>query len=142
MTDRVNELVAKSEAVRQSVVSRGRRPRRAQNDVVMDAESDSDLASSDSEDDDNMEGSPAAERVRAVITVPDELPSVNGPSTYFVVDSFNIHRLVISGVTCSSKFFSDVFYTNSRYAKVCPPPLSLPLASFLYFVIVRRSEKK
>jgi PHO85 cyclin-6/7 len=41
-------------------------------------------------------------------------------SNFFVVDSFNIHRLVIAGVTCASKFFSDVFYTNSRYAKVCP----------------------
>lgn len=40
-------------------------------------------------------------------------------SSFFVVDSFNIHRLVIAGVTCASKFFSDVFYTNSRYAKVC-----------------------
>lgn len=40
-------------------------------------------------------------------------------SNFFVVDSFNIHRLVIAGVTCASKFFSDVFYTNSRYAKVC-----------------------
>lgn len=40
-------------------------------------------------------------------------------SHYFVVDSFNIHRLVMAGVTCASKFFSDVFYTNSRYAKVC-----------------------
>lgn len=39
-------------------------------------------------------------------------------SNFFVVDSFNIHRLVIAGVTCASKFFSDVFYTNSRYAKV------------------------
>lgn len=38
----------------------------------------------------------------------------------FVVDSFNIHRLVIAGVTCASKFFSDVFFTNSRYAKVRP----------------------
>lgn len=37
---------------------------------------------------------------------------------FFVVDSYNIHRLVIAGVTCASKFFSDVFYTNSRYAKV------------------------
>ncbi len=42
-------------------------------------------------------------------------------SHFFVVDSFNIHRLVIAGVTCASKFFSDVFYTNSRYAKVCTP---------------------
>jgi len=37
----------------------------------------------------------------------------------FVVDSFNIHRLTIAAVTCASKYFSDVFYTNSRYAKVC-----------------------
>ncbi|KAJ5752549.1 hypothetical protein N7520_009466 [Penicillium odoratum] len=44
-------------------------------------------------------------------------------SQYFVVDSFNIHRLVIAGVTCASKFFSDVFYTNSRYAKVGGLPL-------------------
>jgi hypothetical protein len=42
-------------------------------------------------------------------------------SHFFVVDSFNIHRLVIAGVTCASKFFSDVFYTNSRYAKVRNP---------------------
>lgn len=42
-------------------------------------------------------------------------------SQFFVVDSFNIHRLVIAGVTCASKFFSDVFYTNSRYAKVLFP---------------------
>ena len=48
-------------------------------------------------------------------------PSVPNPynlSHFFVVDSFNIHRLVIAGVTCASKFFSDIFYTNSRYAKV------------------------
>jgi PHO85 cyclin-6/7 len=57
-------------------------------------------------------------------------PSPTAPSFplshFFVVDSFNIHRLVIAGVTCASKFFSDVFYTNSRYAKVFPlfPPLS------------------
>ncbi|KAL9048808.1 MAG: hypothetical protein Q9162_007539 [Coniocarpon cinnabarinum] len=42
---------------------------------------------------------------------------------HFVVDSFNIHRLIIAGVTCASKFFSDVFYTNSRYAKVGGLPL-------------------
>lgn len=49
-------------------------------------------------------------------------------SHFFVVDSFNIHRLVIAGVTCASKFFSDVFYTNSRYAKVYNP-------SFLIFIL-------
>lgn len=34
------------------------------------------------------------------------------------IDSFNIHRLVITGIMIASKFFSDVFYTNTRYAKV------------------------
>jgi len=47
-------------------------------------------------------------------------------SHFFVVDSFNIHRLVIAGVTCASKFFSDVFYTNSRYAKVNLLPPIVP----------------
>lgn len=41
----------------------------------------------------------------------------------FAVDAFNIHRLLIAGVTVASKFFSDVFYTNSRYAKVGGLPL-------------------
>ena len=53
-------------------------------------------------------------------TIPSE-PTLLDPYTlshFFVVDSFNIHRLVIAGVTCASKFFSDIFYTNSRYAKV------------------------
>ena len=36
----------------------------------------------------------------------------------FAIDMYNVHRLVIAGVTVASKFFSDVFYTNSRYAKV------------------------
>lgn len=48
--------------------------------------------------------------------------TLDGPEVnlahFFVVDSFNIHRLIIAGVTCASKFFSDIFYTNSRYAKV------------------------
>ena len=48
-------------------------------------------------------------------------------SNFFVVDSFNIHRLVIAGVTCASKFFSDVFYTNSRYAKVSTRAPTVPL---------------
>ncbi|CCE62265.1 hypothetical protein TPHA_0C01090 [Tetrapisispora phaffii CBS 4417] len=36
----------------------------------------------------------------------------------FVMDSFNIHRLIITAVTVSTKFFSDLFYSNSRYARV------------------------
>ena len=52
---------------------------------------------------------------------PSPPPSEPDPyriAQWFVVDSFNIHRLIIAAVTCASKFFSDVFYTNSRYAKV------------------------
>ncbi|KAK8861388.1 hypothetical protein IAR55_002207 [Kwoniella newhampshirensis] len=41
-----------------------------------------------------------------------------GKGKGFAIDSYNVHRLVIAGVTVASKFFSDVFYTNSRYAKV------------------------
>ncbi|KAJ2724018.1 cyclin-like protein interacting with PHO85 [Coemansia sp. Benny D115] len=36
----------------------------------------------------------------------------------FTVDAYSIHRLVITAVTVGSKWFSDVFFTNSRYAKV------------------------
>lgn len=59
--------------------------------------------------------------VRGEDSQPGQSPNEAIPfnlSHFFVVDSFNIHRLVIAGVTCASKFFSDVFYTNSRYAKV------------------------
>ncbi|WFD28049.1 cyclin-like protein interacting with PHO85 [Malassezia nana] len=41
-------------------------------------------------------------------------PGISG----FAIDSYNVHRLVIAGVTVASKFLSDVFYTNARYAKV------------------------
>lgn len=41
----------------------------------------------------------------------------------FVMDSYNIHRLIISGITISSKFFLDIFYKNLRYAKVGGLPL-------------------
>lgn len=58
-------------------------------------------------------------------SIPPEPTSIDpyNLSHFFVVDSFNIHRLVIAGVTCASKFFSDIFYTNSRYAKVGGLPL-------------------
>jgi hypothetical protein len=42
----------------------------------------------------------------------------------FSVDSFNVHRLVITGIVVASKFCSDIFYTNSRYAKVGGLPLA------------------
>ncbi|QSL64069.1 hypothetical protein MERGE_000224 [Pneumocystis wakefieldiae] len=53
-----------------------------------------------------------------------KLSSKNEPAPIFVIDSYNIHRLIIAGITVASKFFSDIFYTNSRYAKVGGLPLS------------------
>lgn len=35
-----------------------------------------------------------------------------------VMDSHNIHRLIIAGITVSTKFLSDFFYSNSRYSRV------------------------
>lgn len=63
-------------------------------------------------------------------------------SQFFIVDSFNIHRLVIAGVTCASKFFSDVFYTNSRYAKVGKtvfPPYPAVYRLIIFFFLRIRS---
>lgn len=45
------------------------------------------------------------------------------PEQLFVIDSYNIHRLIVSGITVSSKFCSDIFYKNLRYAKVGGLPL-------------------
>ncbi|KAI8992234.1 cyclin PHO80-like protein, partial [Pilobolus umbonatus] len=50
--------------------------------------------------------------------------SVNSHAAGFKVDSYNLHRLLIAGVMVSSKLFSDVFFTNTRYAKVGGIPIS------------------
>ncbi|PLW32588.1 hypothetical protein PCANC_17278 [Puccinia coronata f. sp. avenae] len=44
-------------------------------------------------------------------------------SFHFVIDSWNVHRFLIASITAASKLLSDVFYTNSRYAKVGGLPL-------------------
>ncbi|KAI9340737.1 cyclin-domain-containing protein [Pilaira anomala] len=41
----------------------------------------------------------------------------------FTINSYNIHRLLITSLVVASKFTSDVFYANSRYAKVGGIPL-------------------
>lgn len=41
----------------------------------------------------------------------------------FTINSFNIHRLLITSLVVASKFTSDIFYANSRYAKVGGIPL-------------------
>ena len=38
--------------------------------------------------------------------------------TRYAVNSFTVHRLLITSIVVASKFTSDVFYPNSRYAKV------------------------
>lgn len=76
-----------------------------------------------------LPGTPHSRAFQSETSSPQQQPQMAGFDQYpynlshfFVVDSFNIHRLVIAGVTCASKFFSDIFYTNSRYAKVSLPP--------------------
>ncbi|GKT40638.1 PHO85 cyclin-6 [Colletotrichum spaethianum] len=120
MTERVNEMVVKHEEARRVSTSQPT-PKTQSADVDMrddDDESDSDLA-----DDDDMDEKSTKPTESTGSIVPQPTPP-GAPATYFVVDSFNIHRLIIAGVTCASKFFSDVFYTNSRYAKVGGLPLA------------------
>lgn len=130
MTERVNDMVMKAEESKK--FEQPQQP--AGLDVPMkdDVESthsddaDEDLVDADSDDEQD-----ATARSSAGVEERGSGPSGSGTAhpeaptsaasqpTFFVVDSFNIHRLIIAGVTCASKFFSDVFYTNSRYAKVC-----------------------
>jgi len=128
MTERVNQMVLQAEEDRRQSQSRTRRsasrsaatpsdpemPDRSNED---DDETDSDLADDESE-------TKAASKADAGTQSSAPSAASSPLATYFVVDSFNIHRLIIAGVTCASKFFSDVFYTNSRYAKVGGLPLA------------------
>ncbi|KAK0386154.1 hypothetical protein NLU13_5991 [Sarocladium strictum] len=139
MTERVNDMVTRSEESRRRAAAQSgssSRPESHQQDQTMadkdssladSDESDSDLADDDDDDDDDemadSSGAPSRSGSAKATALPAEQPIGAGPATYFVVDSFNIHRLIIAGVTCASKFFSDVFYTNSRYAKVGGLPL-------------------
>jgi hypothetical protein len=55
---------------------------------------------------------------------PSPFVHISPPPTHldesFTIDSFNVHRLVITTIAVATKFFSDQFYTNSRYARVSP----------------------
>ncbi|KAF9180092.1 hypothetical protein BGZ51_000055 [Haplosporangium sp. Z 767] len=44
--------------------------------------------------------------------------TVPAASNGFRINSFNIHRLLITCVMVAAKFTSDLFYSNARYAKV------------------------
>lgn len=54
----------------------------------------------------------------ALLVYFDRLSKSNYGRQPLRIDSFNIHRLIIAGVMIASKLFSDVFFTNTRYAKV------------------------
>lgn len=132
MTERVNDLVMKAEEAKKQ----GQRVEPHQSDVVMkddDDSSDSDVDEDIADDEDSDEEDPrtGASSAGDKGKTASELGPAASQPTFFVVDSFNIHRLIIAGVTCASKFFSDVFYTNSRYAKVRFP--TCHLACFLPF---------
>lgn len=114
MTERINEIVMKDQEAKKL---RQQSTQPIQADVAMkddDSSDDSDTLDEDIVDDSDSEDgqNQTAKNGTAALA-----PAMSQP-TFFVVDSFNIHRLIIAGVTCASKFFSDVFYTNSRYAKV------------------------
>ena len=148
MTERVNDMVVKSEEERRRRRFEEQQARQKQTaatagyekgtaddpDVLMRDMSDDDNKAHDSDetdsdladdDDEEMADEPKPKPKQSAVggsrsmREQEEEEEEEEQATYFVVDSFNIHRLIIAGVTCASKFFSDVFYTNSRYAKVC-----------------------
>ncbi|AEO67863.1 uncharacterized protein THITE_2078668 [Thermothielavioides terrestris NRRL 8126] len=144
MTERVNDMVLKSEEARR-VQLEGHQPHQQQSQPAhtsagpSDPDKDTDMRD---DDDDSSEGTETDSELADSTDGDDEsvgqagrkpgsvasnshanIHAAAAHATYFVVDSFNIHRLIIAGVTCASKFFSDVFYTNSRYAKVGGLPL-------------------
>ncbi|KAI7893411.1 cyclin-domain-containing protein [Mucor mucedo] len=66
------------------------------------------------------------------------------------IDSYNVHRLIITGLMISSKLYSDVFFTNTRYAKVGGLPVTelntlelefLKLNSYSLFVTIDELQK-
>ena len=133
MTERVNDMATKSEEAKKqglgedvdspdlAAPTTADVPMHENGDSEASDETDSDLVDTDDSDIASTTGS--VQPVKIIVAA-DRRPVPTATPTYFVVDSFNIHRLVIAGVTGASKFFSDVFYTNSRYAKVISTPSS------------------
>jgi len=119
MTERVNNLVMEAEDARRTQMARDQLPKAKLAGDDAASNPDAEMRDDDRDDagsarnDDSHEANDG-EKIEPV----DDSAAAPSSTTYFVVDSYNIHRLIIAGVTCASKFFSDVFYTNSRYAKV------------------------
>ncbi|KAI0451410.1 cyclin-domain-containing protein [Xylaria acuta] len=120
MTERVNNLVMEAEETRRQLqTQRTQQPQATPSDAISTKKQDTEMRdpNGDEADLDLVDDDEEKETI-------NKTELATSPATYFVVDSFNIHRLIIAGVTCASKFFSDVFYTNSRYAKVGGLPLA------------------
>ncbi|CAO3684694.1 unnamed protein product [Rhizopus stolonifer] len=54
----------------------------------------------------------------ALISVLIYFDRISKLNHFFHINPFNIHRLLITSIVVAAKFTSDVFYSNSRYAKV------------------------
>ncbi|KAI3329093.1 cyclin-domain-containing protein [Xylariaceae sp. AK1471] len=120
MTERVNNLVMQAEETRRQLqTQQNQQPQATPTETSSTKKPDAEMRDANGDETD----SDLADNDHAKEEGGDKTESPS-PATYFVVDSFNIHRLIIAGVTCASKFFSDVFYTNSRYAKVGGLPLA------------------
>ncbi|KAF9544415.1 hypothetical protein EC957_012119 [Mortierella hygrophila] len=65
---------------------------------------------------------------------PAPTPKMTAAPNGFRVNSFNIHRLLITCLMVAAKFTSDLFYSNARYAKV--GGLSLPELNQLELVFL------
>ncbi|KAI1870174.1 hypothetical protein JX265_006344 [Neoarthrinium moseri] len=122
MTERVNNMVMQAEETRRQSLSH--QPASSSTVSKSGSTVDAEMKDGDSADSDETDSDLADEDDMSSERKEPQTAPTSSPATYFVVDSFNIHRLIIAGVTCASKFFSDVFYTNSRYAKVGGLPLA------------------
>lgn len=69
----------------------------------------------------------ANECLIAILVYFDKMTEAKGKKKPFHIDSYDIHRLIITGLMIASKLYSDVFYTNTRYAKVSHTYCSLHL---------------
>ncbi|KAF9538760.1 hypothetical protein EC957_006244 [Mortierella hygrophila] len=54
----------------------------------------------------------------AAVASPVPEPAQPATGNGFRINSFNIHRLLITSLMIAAKFTSDLFYSNARYAKV------------------------
>nr|XP_051435199.1 cyclin-domain-containing protein [Gilbertella persicaria]KAI8080142.1 cyclin-domain-containing protein [Gilbertella persicaria] len=66
----------------------------------------------------------ANECLIALLVYFDRMTQPSPHLTPLHIDSYNVHRLIITGLMISSKLYSDVFFTNTRYAKVGGLPVT------------------